>query len=137
MNGRSHNQTWLYAFALIGVLVAILLFYRLLTAGLQSYLALIAGTMLVVGNIGDLTRSLQQRLLGVAMLNTLVGLALISYFLGTIVLHLLFWPLSVILLIAAAPLTINRAAVARTYLNGARTLVTQARVLLRARQRTS
>ncbi len=136
MNGRSRSQTLLYVFALIGVVVAILIFYRLLTAGLQSYLALIAGVMLVIGNLGDLTRSLQHRQLGVAMLNTLVGLGLISYFLGTIVLKILFWPLAIILLIAAAPLTINRADVARTYLNAARTLANQALVLIRARQRT-
>ncbi len=136
MNGYSRNQTLLYVFALIGVVVAILVVYRLLTAGLQSYLALIAGSMLVIGNVSDLTRTLQQRQLGVAMLNTLVGLGLICYFLGVAVSTIVFWPLSILLLLAALPLTISRAGAAQAYLRGAQTLVGHARVLWRARQRT-
>ncbi len=136
MNGRSRNQTLIYIFALIGVVVAILIVYRLLTAGLQAYLALIAGSMLLIGNISDLTRTLQRRQLGVAMLNTLVGLALICYFLGVLIVPVLFWPLSIVLLVAALPLTISRAGAAQAYLRGAQTLAIQARHLLRLRERT-
>lgn len=136
MNGRSRNQTLLYVLALVGVLVAIYFVYQLLTAGLQAYLALIAGVMLLIGNLPELVRSLQQRELGHVMLNTLVGVALICYFIGSIIAAPLFWSLSILSLIAALPLTLNRAAVARTYVNAARNMAAQARHLIRYRQRT-
>jgi hypothetical protein len=136
MNGRFRNQNWLYILALIGVLVAIYVVYQLLTAGLQSYLALIAGVMLLIGNLPELTRSLQGRIIDNSLLNTLVGLALIAYFIGSIVLAPLFWSLSILMLFAALPLTLNRASVARAYINGARNLFTQALHLIRYRQRT-
>jgi hypothetical protein len=136
MNGRSRNQTWLYILALIGVLVAIYFVYQLLTAGLQAYLALIAGVMLLIGNFPELVRALQQRRIDSSMLNTLVGIGLVAYFIGSIVLAPLFWSLSILMLIAALPLTLNRASVARAYMNGARSLFSQARHLIRFRQRT-
>jgi uncharacterized membrane protein len=136
MNGRIRNQNWLYIFALVGILVAIYLIYQLLTAGLQAYLALIAGVMLLIGNAPELTRSLQQRTIGSALLNTLIGGALVSYFFGSIIVPPIFWSLSIVLLLAALPLTLNRASVARSYLNGARNLAMQARHLIRFRQRT-
>lgn len=136
MNGRSRNQTWLYILALIGVLVAIYFVYQLLTAGLQAYLALIAGVMLLIGNFPELVRSLQQRRIDNSMLNTLVGLALIAYFIGSIVVAPLFWSLSILMLFAALPLTLNRAGVARAYMNGAMSLFSQLRQFIRYRQRT-
>lgn len=137
MNGRYRSsQTWIYILALIGVLVAIYVVYQLLTAGLQAYLALIAGVMLLIGNFPDLVRSLQQRRIDNSMLNTLIGLGLVTYFIGSIVLAPLFWSLSIVMLIAALPLTLNRASVAKAYMNGARTLFMQARHLFRYRERT-
>jgi hypothetical protein len=135
MNGRSRRDTWIYVFAIIGVLVAVYVLYSLLTAGLQAYIALIAGVMLLIGNIPDLVRSLQQRELGTAMMNTLIGLALVTYFLGAL-LPWLFYPLSILLLVAAAPLAINRVGVTRAYVNAGRAIASQARHLLRLRQRT-
>lgn len=129
-------QRWLYIAAAIGAVVGMVLVYRLLTAGLQSYLALIAGSMLLIGNAPDLLRSLQQRDLGVAMLNSLVGLALVSYFVGVLALKVVFWPIAILLLALALPLTFNRAKVAGTYLNTFRLLVIQARTLLRMRSRS-
>ena len=137
MNGRYRsNQTWVYILALIGVLVAIYVVYQLLTAGLQAYLALIAGVMLLIGNFPDLVRSLQQRRIDNSMLNTLIGLGLVAYFIGSIVFAPLFWSLSILMLIAALPLTLNRASVAKAYVNAGRTLFIQARHLFRYRERT-
>jgi uncharacterized membrane protein YdbT with pleckstrin-like domain len=110
--------------------------YHLLTAGLQSYLALIAGAMLLVGNAPELLQSMQRRDLGVAMLNTLVGLGLISYFVGSIILKIVFWPVALVLLALAIPLVFNRAKTAGAYLNTARLLLIQARQLMRARSRS-
>lgn len=135
MHGRSRRDTWIYIFAIIGVLVAIYVVYSLLTAGLQAYIALIAGAMLLVGNLPDLARALQQRQLGAAMMNTLIGLALIAYFIGAL-LPWLFYPLAILLLLAAAPLAVNRVDVTRAYLNAGRAIANQARHLLRMRQRT-
>ncbi|WP_029215351.1 hypothetical protein [Kallotenue papyrolyticum] len=135
MNRRSRYDTWIAVFAIIGALVVIAVLYRLLTAGLQSYVALIAGALLVLGNLPELLRALQGRVWGAALMNTLIGLALISYFLAAL-LPWLFYPLAILLLLAAVPLAVNRTDVARAYLRGARTLGLQLRQMLRARQRT-
>ena len=129
-------QRWLYVAAAVGLVVGIIIIYNLLTAGLQSYLALIAGSMLLIGNAPDLVRSLQRRDLGVAMLNSLIGGALISYFVGRIFLPPVFWPIAILMLALALPLTFNRAKVAGTYLNTFRLLLIQARTLLRLRSRS-
>ena len=129
-------QRWVYIAAAFGLLVGMLLIYRLLTAGLQSYLALIAGVMLLIGNAPELVHSLQRRDLGAAMLNTLVGLALVSYFIGSIVLKVVFWPVALVLLALAIPLVFNRAQMAGTYLNTARLLLIQVRQLMRTRSRS-
>lgn len=136
MNRRSRNETLLYILALVGVLFVIYLLYGLLTAGFQAYIALIAGVMLLIGNFPELVRSLQQRVLGNAMMNALIGLALIAYFLGSVALGIVFYPLALLLLVAAAPLALNRAGVARAYFNGARNLAGQARQVWRYRRRT-
>jgi hypothetical protein len=136
MNGRSRNQTLIYIFAIVGILVAISLVYQLLTASLPAWISLVAGSLMLLGNAPDLMRTLQQRELGVAMMNTLIGLALVSFFIGEIVLAPLFWTLTLVLLVAAAPLALNKSAVARRYLGFARAMAGQARALLRSRQRT-
>ena len=137
MNGRFRNQNWIYIFALVGVLVAIYVVYQFLTAGLQAYIALIAGIMLLITNLPELVRAVQARQLGSAVHNTLVGAALVSYFVGEIVLKALFWPLAILLIFLAVPLMLNRVGVARAYANAGRNVVNQARHLLRLRQRTN
>ena len=130
------SQRWLAIAAVVGLLVGMFLVYRLLTAGLQAYLAGISGTMLLIGNAPDLVRSLQRRELGLAMLNVLVGLALVCYFVGSIAGTIIFWPLAILLLALALPLTINRAGIAGAYLRGARQLFGQARQFVRWRSRS-
>ncbi len=129
-------QRYVYIAAAVGLLVGVYLVYQLLTAGLQSYLAVIAGVMLLIGNAPELVRSLQRREVGPAMLNTLVGAALVSFFLGSILAKIVFWPLAILLLGLALPLTINRAGVAGAYLRGLRQLFGQARHLMRMRSRS-
>ncbi len=136
MNRRYRNQNLIYLFALVGVLVAIYVVYQFLTAGLQAYLALIAGIMLLIGNLPEFAKALRQRQFSSAVHNTLIGLALVSYFVGEIILKALFWPLSILLLFAAVPLTLNRVGVARAYASAGRNIASQARQLLRLRQRT-
>ncbi len=129
-------QRYVYIAAAVGLLVGVYLVYQLLTAGLQSYLAVIAGVMLLIGNAPELVRSLQRREVGLAMLNTLVGAALVSFFLGSLLAKIVFWPLAIVLLGLALPLTINRAGVAGAYLRGLRQLFGQARHLMRMRSRS-
>ncbi len=129
-------QRWLYVAAAVGVLFGIYVVYGLLTAGLQAYLALIAGVMLLIGNAPELLRSLQQRDMGVAMMNTLVGAGLVSYFIGSVALQIVFWPLAIVLLALAVPLVFGRAKVAGTYINSIRLLLLQARHFFGARSRS-
>ena len=128
-------QRYIIIAAVVGLLVGIFLVYQLLTAGVQAYLAIIAGVMLLIGNAPELIRSLQRREIGLAMLNTLVGLALVLYFVGRIFAAFIFWPLTALLLVLAVPLVFNRAAMAGAYLNGLRQLFGQARYLMRGRSR--
>jgi hypothetical protein len=129
-------QRYVTIFAVIGLLVGIYVVYHLLTAGLQAYVALIAGAMILIGNGPALIQSLQRRELGLAMLNTLVGGALVTFFLGTILLKIVFWPIAIVLLGLALPLTINRAGVASTYLRVVRQIFGQAVQFTRARSRS-
>ena len=128
-------QRYVMIAATVGLLVGMYLVYRLLTAGLQSYVAVIAGVMLLIGNAPDLVRSLQRREWGLAMHNTLIGLALVSYFVGSLILRVVFWPLALVLLVLALPLTVNRAGVAGAYLRTIRQLFWQARQLIAWRSR--
>ena len=129
-------QRYVVIAAAIGIVLAMFLVYQLLTAGLQSYVAVIAGTMILIGNAPELIRSFQRREMGLAMLNTLVGLALVFFFIGSLLAKIIFWPLTILLLGLALPLTVNRAGVARAYLSGARQLFWQARMLMRWRSRS-
>lgn len=129
-------QRYVYIAAAVGLLFGIYIVYQLLTMGLQSYLAIIAGVMLLIGNGPELVRSLQRREIGLAMLNTLVGAALVCYFLGNLIVPFVFWTIAIVLLGFALPLTINRAGVAGAYLRGLRQLFGQARQLMRIRSRT-
>ena len=135
--GRLHiPQRFVIIAAVVGLLAGMYLVYQLLTAGLQAYLAVIAGTMLLIGNAPELARSLQRREIGLAMLNTLVGLALVCYFIGSLGAGIIFWPLALLMLVLALPLTINRAGVAAAYLRGVRQLFGQARQVMRWRSRS-
>lgn len=135
--GRFHiGQRWLYIAAAFGLLVGIYIVYGLLTAGVQAYLALIAGVMLLIGNAPELVRALQRRDFGIAMLNTLIGVALVSFFIGSVALKIVFWPIAIVTLALAVPLVFGRAKVAASYANTARLLLLQARHLFAARSRS-
>jgi len=136
MNGRNRKEWIMYGLAIVGVLVLVSVTYRLLTAGLQSYVALIAGLMLLVGNIPELVKGMQQRLMGLPLFNTLIGAALVFYFLGIVVSKIVFFPLTILLLLAALPLAINRAGATRAYLNTARNVATRVGGAISRRQRT-
>ena len=136
MYKRNTTQTWLYVFALIGVVVAIIVLARLLTAGYQAYLALIAGGLLIMGNSTEIMHALRTRTAGIPLMNFLIALALILYFVGTVLGPLIFWPFSVLLLLLAVPLATRRASVMRAYMRAMRTAFGHARSLWRARQRT-
>jgi len=135
MNGRMRNQSWLYIVVMVGVVVAVILFARLLAAGFQAYLALIAGSLLLIGNSTEIVNAVRTRTWGIPLMNLLVALALILFFVGKVLGWLLFWPFSVLALLLALPLASRRAGVARAYIRGARSLVAQARALWRLRQR--
>ena len=129
-------QRYVIIGSVVLLLFGIFVVYRFMTAGLQSYMAVIAGVMLLIGNAPELVRSIQRREIGLSMMNTLIALALVCYFIGRIIFPFVFWPLSVLMLVLALPLTINRAGVAGAYLRGLRQLFSQARMLMRFRSRS-
>lgn len=127
---RQYSRTTVYIAIAIGVLVLGFLSYGLTRAITQSSLALVTGLMLLVGNLPEVVRTLQRREVGLAMLNTLIGIALVSFFMVKMLGFLFYIPLLVALLLAI-PLTLNRVAIARTYIGLLKTFVFQLRRLIR------
>ena len=135
MRNQSRSQLWLYVAVMVGVVLLVIVFGRLLAAGFQAYLALIAGSLLLVGNCAEIVRAVRTRTLGIPAMNLLIALALILFFVGKVLGTLVFWPLSIVALVLAVPLATQRAGVARAYVRSARSLAAQARTLWRMRQR--
>ncbi len=121
MNWNLSSRTIYIAIA-VGVLLAGLLVYGLSVAVTQAGLALVTGAMLLVGNAPELVRSMQRRELGLALLNTLIGVALVSFFLVKWLGFVFYLPL-IAALIFAAPLMLNRVAIANTYVGLLKTLL--------------
>lgn len=130
MYRRRYSRTTAYIAIAVGVLFVGLLVYGLSLAITQASLALISGAMLLIGNAPDLVRNMQRREIGLAMLNSLVGVALVSFFFAKWLGILFYIPL-VLSLVAALPLVINRAQIAATYIGLLKTGVVQVRRVVR------
>lgn len=130
LRNRQINRTTLYVVIAIGILFVGLLAYGLAAAVTQASLALVAGLMLLIGNAPELIRTAQRREIGLAMLNTLVAVALLSFFLVKWFGFLFYVPL-VIALVLALPLTLNRVAIVRSYLGAVKVMLGQLRRLVR------
>lgn len=131
-NGGSRKT--LYITGAVVIVVGVLLVYGLTHAITQATLALIAGTMLLVGNGPEVVRTLRGREFGLAMMNALVGIALLSFFLVKWLGPLFYVPL-IGALVLAAPLTLNRLPIARAYLNAVKNVAVQATRLVRSSKR--
>ena len=127
-SGRFSAIPPLYLYIGIGlvVLLGIWLVSSLFQAGIEGYFTLIAGVLLVLGNLRDLLANPYAQRSNIALLNTLIGGGLIFYFLGRggfPPLGGLWYAPAVLMMLIAAPLMIGRASVYSVYLGAARNLV--------------
>jgi hypothetical protein len=118
----------LYLYIGIGIAVVLGIWFlsSFFRAGIEGYFALVAGVLLVLGNLRDLIANPYAQRSKIALLNTLIGGGLIFYFLGRGGFPPLagFWYLpAVLMLLIAAPLMIGRASVYTAYLTTAGNVV--------------
>lgn len=111
----------LYLYIAIGVLALIALWFisGLLTAGITAYFSLAAGVLLVLGNLRDVIMNPVLQKGNTGLLNTLIGVGLILFFVGSAFGALWFIP-AMLLLLLAAPLMLGRSEVYATYMLAAR-----------------
>ena len=127
-SGRFSAIPPLYLYIGIGlvVLLGIWLVSSFFQAGIEGYFTLIAGVLLVLGNLRDLLANPYAQRSNIALLNTLIGGGLIFYFLGRggfPPIGGLWYAPAVLMLLIAAPLMIGRASVYSVYLGAARNVV--------------
>ncbi len=125
-----------YVYIALGVaaLLVLLLVGRLLTAGVQSYFALGVGLLLTLGNLRELIGAPTGLNRNGALMNVMLGLGLVCFFLGAVLGWMLYIP-ALVLLIAAVPLALQRSTVYTAYLGAARTLADGVRRTVGARSR--
>jgi hypothetical protein len=123
---------YIYVAVAIVAVIAISLVGGLLSAGMQAYFALGAGVLLLLGNVRELVSYGQNA--GAALMNTLIGGALVLFFLGNAFGWVWYIP-ALALLLAALPLGLRRAAVYTAYLDAARTMSNTVRRAVGSRSR--
>jgi hypothetical protein len=140
-SGRFSAVPPLYLYIGIGlvVLLGIWLLSSFFRAGIEGYFTLVAGVLLVLGNLRDLLANPYAQRSNIALLNTLIGGGLIFYFLGRggfPPLGGLWYAPAVLMMLIAAPLMIGRASVYTVYLGAARNVVGGIRRVVGSRTRT-
>lgn len=132
MNGNGYRNSSggygipaIYLYIGIGILAVIIISVigGLLSAGVQAYFAVAAGTLLVLANLRDLLSGAGS---SAALMNTMVGVALIFFFLGSAFGWVWYIP-ALLLLIAATPLALRRVDVYTIYLDAARSIAVNVR----------
>ena len=141
VSGRVSALPPVYLYIGIGILVllGIWLLLSFFRAGIEGYFTLVAGILLVLGNLRDLIANPYAQRSNIALLNTLIGGGLIFYFLGRggfPPLGVFWYVLAVLMLLIASPLMIGRASVYGVYLGAARNVVGGIRRAVGSRPRT-
>jgi hypothetical protein len=113
------KPVYLYIAGVIAVLVAIYFVMRFFSAGLQMHFGAFAGVLLLIANVRELIGSGVAQRGSTALLNVLVGGALLCAWL-TIFLGALMWLPALVLVGIATPLILGRASVYRGYIDVAR-----------------
>ncbi len=140
MNGNGYrNNTGnfgippLYIYIGIGIaaIIVVSIIGGLLSAGVQAYFAVAAGILLVLANLRDLLSGTNS---SAALMNTMIGAALIFFFLGSAFGWIWYIP-ALLLLVAAVPLGLRRADVYTVYLDAARSMATNVRRAVGGRTR--
>lgn len=122
IGGVPIKPAYLYIAGAIVLLVAIYFVMRFLSTSLVMHVSVFAGVLLLIGNLRELIGNAYGQRGSTALLNVLVGAALIFAWL-TQFLGALFWIPALLLLGVATPLIFGRAGVYTAYLDTARTLV--------------
>jgi hypothetical protein len=132
-NSGSFGIPPLYIYIGIGIaaIIIVSIIGGLLSAGVQAYFAVAAGILLVLANLRDLLSGTNS---GAALMNTMIGAALIFFFLGSAFGWIWYIP-ALLLLVAAAPLGVRRADVYTVYLDAARSMATNVRRAVGGRTR--
>ncbi len=114
----------LYLYIGIAAIVALAIFFvmRFLNTSLVMHFGLFAGVLLLLANVRELIGMSYTQRGSTALLNCLIGGALLCAWLSQIV-GVLFWIPAIALIGVAAPLTFGRASVYTTYVQVARTAV--------------
>lgn len=123
----------LYIYIGIGIaaIIIVSVIGGLLSAGVQAYFAVAAGILLVLANLRDLLSGVNS---SAALMNTMIGAALIFFFLGSAFGWIWYIP-ALLLLIAAAPLGLRRADVYQVYIDAARSMAVNVRRAVSGRTR--
>jgi hypothetical protein len=129
-SGRNIPPLYLYIGIGLIALVAIWFISSFFRAGIEGYFTLAAGILLILGNLRELIANPYPTRTNMALLNTMIGGGLVTYFLG----RGGFPPIggawyiaAVALLVLAAPLMIGNTAVYSRYIGVARDGVDRAR----------
>jgi hypothetical protein len=126
IGGIRIRPIYLYAaVALVVVLVAYVV-VRLFNPSAVMHFGMVAGFLLLLANLRELLGSSFAQRNSTALLNCLIGGALIFAWLSQLV-SLLLWIPAIALLGVAVPLTFGRASVYTTYVSAARSAVSNAR----------
>lgn len=121
-SGVGIPRVYMYLGVALLVLLGIWLVSGIFSAGVEGYFALVAGALLVLGNLRDLIANPYPTRSNVALLNTMLGGGLIFFWLGKGFGWIWYVP-AVLLVLMAAPLMLGRASVYGAYVNTVRTVV--------------
>lgn len=130
INGRNIPPMYVYIGIGLVVLLGIWFISGFINAGVEGYFALAAGILLILGNLRELISNPYPSRTNMAMLNTMIGGGLVTFFLGRggfPPIGTIWYVPAVALLVLAAPLMIGNAAIYGRYLGVARDGVARAR----------
>jgi hypothetical protein len=119
VGGFHIKPLYLYIAGAAVFLLAMYLLVRFLNAGLVMHFSVVAGALLLLANVRELIGRSYSRHQNTALLNVLIGAALVCAWMSQI-LGVLFWVPALALLAISAPLAWSRAAVYQTYMQTAR-----------------
>lgn len=121
---------YLYIFAGIVLLIAMMLIMQMLSAGLRLHFGFLAGVLLLLTNVRELIGQSYERHNNTALLNCLIGGSLLTGWF-TWLLGPIMWVPAVLLLGISVPLVVGRASAYETYYKMARSSIGQVRRLIR------
>jgi hypothetical protein len=129
-SGRNIPPLYLYIGIGLIALVAIWFVSSFFRAGIEGYFTLAAGILLILGNLRELIANPYPSRTNMALLNTMIGGGLVTYFLGRGGFPPFggaWYVAAIALLVLAAPLMIGNTAVYSRYIGVARDGVDRAR----------